>query len=137
LASIATRSLTQTDSTNAILLYSTLVVAAVGAMTCLFGWKVPTTMDLAIFVFMGFAGAIGNYLMTRAFYFAQVKSLAPFDYTALVWATVMGYALWHDLPTAWVCVGAATIVIAGIYTTRHERSTDGNESGAAIRRLGG
>lgn len=130
LASIATRSLTQTDSTNAILLYSTLVVAVVAAVTCLFGWELPTKMDLAVLVFMGFAGALGNYLMTRAFYFAQVKSLAPFDYTALVWATVMGFVLWHELPTTWVCVGAATIVIAGIYATNHERAIDKNKSGA-------
>ena len=136
LASIATRSLTQTDSTNAILLYSTLVVTVIGGATCFFMWKTPTKTDLAILVFMGFAGAIGNYLMTRAFRLAQVKSLAPFDYTALVWAAIMGFILWHDLPTMWVCVGAATIVIAGIYATSHERTADGNESGAAVSRFG-
>src|SRR5262249_4369770 len=117
---IATRSLTRTDSSNAILLYRTVVVAAIGGVTCLFSWKTPTAFDLAILVFMGAAGAVGNYCMVRALFFAQVKSLALFDYTALIWAVILGLLLWHQFTTLWVCVGAIVIVAAGIAATHRE-----------------
>jgi len=121
---IATRSLTRTDSSNAILLYRTVVVAAIGGATCLFSWKTPTGLDLALLVFMGVAGAAGNYFMVRALFFAQVKSLALFDYTALVWALILGLLLWRQFPTPWVCAGATVIVAAGIIATRQERAEE-------------
>jgi drug/metabolite transporter (DMT)-like permease len=128
LSAVSTRSLARTDSENAILFYSTLVVTVVGAGSCFFNWVTPAFGDLKVLVLLGLLGAIGNYFVIRAFYFAEVRALAPFDYTALVWAAVLGYVLWGDVPTLWVCAGAGIIIVTGIYVARSERAAGRHRS---------
>ncbi len=123
-AAVSTRSLVRTEPENSILFYSTAIVAVVGAATCFYDWVTPTAGDIEIFMVIGLAGAIGNLLLLRAFRIAQVKTLAPFDYTALVWAVVLGFIIWQELPTLWVWVGAGIIICTGVYVLVREANDD-------------
>jgi drug/metabolite transporter (DMT)-like permease len=63
---------------------------------------------------------VAHYLFAAAFARAEVSALAPFEYTALVWATIIGYLLWQDIPSAEVWTGAAVIIACGLYVIHRE-----------------
>jgi drug/metabolite transporter (DMT)-like permease len=50
-----------------------------------------------------------------------VSLLVPFDYTALIWATLLGFVLFGDLPDAWTIMGAIIIISSGLYLIKRER----------------
>jgi drug/metabolite transporter (DMT)-like permease len=74
-----------------------------------------------VFVLLGFLGMMGHYFMIKAFEFAPVSLLAPFDYTTLIWATILGFILFGDLPDTWTISGAIIITSSGLYLMMHER----------------
>ena len=69
---------------------------------------------------VGVAGSFGQFFLNQAFRYGEVSLLAPLDYSGLVWAALLGFLLWGDIPGTFVWVGAAIIVTAGIYIVRRE-----------------
>lgn len=77
-------------------------------------WIVPSAYDLAIMIgcgLMAFGGIAG---LTYAYREADANLVASFEYTALVWAPIWGFLLWHEIPGAATIAGAALIVGAGL-----------------------
>src|SRR3546814_6289565 len=74
-------------------------------------------------------------MMTLGYRFAPAAIVAPFDYSALVWAALLGFVLWGDVPTAWVVGGAAIVIGSGLYILRRETklARERVAAGAAIR----
>jgi len=58
--------------------------------------------------------------LTTAFSKAQISAVAPFEYTSLVWATLVGYLFWLDIPSLQVWIGAAIIIASGLYVIHRE-----------------
>jgi drug/metabolite transporter (DMT)-like permease len=81
----------------------------------------PSLEQWLVFVLLGFLGMMGHYFMIKAFEFAPVSLLAPFDYTTLIWATILGFILFGDLPDTWTISGAIIITSSGLYLMMHER----------------
>lgn len=77
---------------------------------------------------MAAAGTLGVTLLTQAFRMAPAAVVAPFDYTALLWAGVLGWLVWNDAPDAVTLVGAAIIIASGLSLVLSER-----RSGQQIR----
>jgi drug/metabolite transporter (DMT)-like permease len=69
---------------------------------------------------VGTAGAIGQYAITEAFRMEEASLIAPLEYSALLWGTLLDLALWHVLPDAVTWIGAAVIVGSGVYLLRRE-----------------
>jgi len=61
-----------------------------------------------------------HYVFAAAFARAEVSALAPFEYSALVWATLIGYFVWRDIPPAEVWAGAVIIIACGLYVIHRE-----------------
>jgi drug/metabolite transporter (DMT)-like permease len=74
----------------------------------------------AVLAGLGLAGGLGQLFLTSALRFAPVAVVVPFDYIQLVWAVLLGWALWatHPPPSTWL--GAAVIVASGLYTIYRE-----------------
>jgi drug/metabolite transporter (DMT)-like permease len=74
----------------------------------------------AILAGLGLAGGLGQLFLTSALRFAPVAVVVPFDYVQLIWAVLLGWALWstHPAPSTWA--GAAVIVASGLYTIYRE-----------------
>lgn len=79
------------------------------------------TGDWPWLIASGAFGAAGMALYAEAYGKAQAQNLAPLEYTALIWATVIGYALFAETPRSAVFAGAALIVAAGLLAARDER----------------
>ncbi len=119
---ITTRILGRTDNALTTLFYSGAGGLILSSLAILFVWVSPSLEQWLIFVLMGFLGAVGHFFMIKAFEFAPVSLLAPFNYTTLIWATFIGFVLFGDLPDVWTITGAAIIILSGLYLIRQEGS---------------
>jgi drug/metabolite transporter (DMT)-like permease len=84
------------------------------------GWAAPSFVDLGLMLACGVVAAAGLTLLTQAYRIAEANVVAPFEYTALLWAVIYGWAFWRDLPDATAWVGIAVIVGSGLYVLHRE-----------------
>jgi len=117
---IQTRRLTVTETTSAIVFYFSSFCAVAGLLTLPFGWHSPTELELAKLVAIGFLAGVGHILLTEGYRFAPASVLAPFEYTAMVWAGVLGYVMFGEMPTAAVLLGAAIVAASGLFVLWRE-----------------
>jgi drug/metabolite transporter (DMT)-like permease len=75
---------------------------------------------MPLFLGQAVLGTLGMTLISQAFRLAPAAIVAPFDYTALIWASVLGWLLWEEIPTVWTYAGAAVIIASGIYIVIRE-----------------
>lgn len=117
---LTVRGLTRTESTASIVFYTALFMT-LGAVPVLpFYWVTPDLLDLALFCSIGIIGGISQYWTTQALYYAPAAAVSPFNYTALIWGSVLGFVVWGEVPTVAVAIGAAIVTLTGLYLLRHE-----------------
>ncbi len=108
------------ESTLAIMLISTSIVAVAGLATIPLGWSPLRVADLGLFVGSALLVALAQALMIESFRLGAVGLVGPFKYTSLVWAVLLGFLVWGDLPDPWTWVGSALVVGSGLYIWRRE-----------------
>jgi drug/metabolite transporter (DMT)-like permease len=82
------------------------------------GWVTPDLPDLALMMACGVIAALGLWLLTQAYRVAPSSTIAPFEYTALVWGVLWGWLFWRDWPDAQGWLGIAVIAGAGLLVWR-------------------
>jgi drug/metabolite transporter (DMT)-like permease len=120
-AVIQTRRLTDSETTAAIVFYFSLICAIVGAVTLPFAWYTPDARELAALVAVGVLGGISHILLTESYRYAPASVVAPFDYTALLWAFLFGFWLFGEVPTLHVFVGSVIVIASGLHVIWRER----------------
>lgn len=120
-AAILVRSLVHSEKTATIVLWFSLVASAVALLTLPFGWQALTWQQTLLLVSAGFCGGIGQIFMTSAYRHAEVSTVAPFEYTSMILAIVVGYLAFDDVPTVHMLIGGAIVVGAGIFIIWRER----------------
>ena len=81
-------------------------------------WQTPSLPHFGWFLAIGALGVLGHILMATAFAKAAAARLASLEYTALIWAALIGYAVFDEVPTLATLVGGALIVGAALITSR-------------------
>ena len=119
---IQTRRLTQSETTSSIVFYFSLVTALAGALTLPFAWHSPTGSELVKLISLGVLGGIAHIFLTESYRHATASVVAPFDYSAMLWALLLGYWLFGELPSALVYVGGAIVACAGLFVIWRERA---------------
>lgn len=117
---ISTRALKSTESAAALMFYPQFGMAITGIFLAPFFWQTPNLHQLGLFVIVGALGSFGIVCLTNAFRLAPVATVSPFEYTALVWATVLGYLLWRELPDTFTVAGTAIVISSGLYILYRE-----------------
>jgi drug/metabolite transporter (DMT)-like permease len=120
-SAVQTRGLTRSETTSSIVLYFSLICALAGLCTLPFGWLAPRWDELAALVTAGIFGGVAHIFLTESYRLAQASLVAPFDYTSMLWALVLGFLVFGELPDALVYVGAAVIAGAGLFVIWRER----------------
>lgn len=121
-ASIEVRKLAKLkERTGAIVFYFSIVTSFTSFLTIFLGWKMPATPDLLIMIGSGIMGGVGQILLTASFKHADTSVIAPFDYMSLLWALVVGFLLFGDVPAPQVFLGAGLVIAAGIFVIWRER----------------
>ena len=119
---IQTRRLTQSETTSSIVFYFSLVTALAGALTLPFAWHSPTLSELTKLIALGILGGIAHIFLTESYRHAAASVVAPFDYTSMLWALLLGYWVFGELPSALVYVGATIVAGAGLFVIWRERA---------------
>ncbi|MBB4003998.1 DMT family transporter [Aurantimonas endophytica] len=117
---ISARWVDRRESVWTLLLYLTGAGALLSLLVVPFVWVPVQPEDYWLFAAIALFGTAGMTLMTQAFRLAPAVVVAPLDYTALVWATLIGWLFWNELPDSPVFVGAAIIVASGVFTIWRE-----------------
>jgi drug/metabolite transporter (DMT)-like permease len=87
-------------------------------------WKMPErAWHWVLLGIIGLLASIGHYLLIRAYDFASTTLLAPFTYTAIVWALLLGFVLFGQLPDGWSVAGMVVIVFSGLFLAGRQRLT--------------
>ena len=102
---IQTRRLVQSETTPSIVFYFSIVCAVAGALTLPFAWHTPTGSELAALISLGVLGGIAHIFLTESYRHATASVVAPFDYTSMLWALLLGYWVFGELPSALVYLG--------------------------------
>jgi drug/metabolite transporter (DMT)-like permease len=128
---VAVRGMTKTESANTLLMWQMVTIAIFHSFLLLFGLRWPTSADAGMLVFSGIAWAIGQHLWTRALLFAPTTAVSPFYYLLLVWAMLIGYLVWGDMPTVGLLIGSTIVVASGLFLLWHEARQRQSTSTAA------
>jgi drug/metabolite transporter (DMT)-like permease len=113
-----TRRLSRTDTSISILFWSGVFVCIGGLFTVPLGWKSIDANGGMWFIAAGFFNAAAQFLVIEAFRLGKAAVVAPFRYSGLVWAMLIGFFVWSEVPDAWMLTGAAIIVGAGVSMLR-------------------
>ena len=120
-AQVFVKSMAGTEKTAAIVFYFSMTAALLSLLTLPFGWVIPTPRELALLVTAGLIGGVGQILLTSSYRFADAGVLAPFTYVSMLWALVIGYVFFAEVPTVPMLSGAALIIGAGALIVWRER----------------
>jgi len=113
------------ESVWTLLLYMTGTGAAISLFIVPFVWIPVRLEDLWLFGAVAIFGTAGMTMMTQAFRLAPAVVVAPLDYTSILWATLLGWMFWSEIPDALTFVGAAVIVASGVFIIWRENRAGG------------
>lgn len=131
-AMVAIRQISDTERGPTIVFYFTLAGTVLGFVaSSLLGWTVPDVQTLGLLVLTGVVGGVAQMLLTEALRAAPIGVVAPFDYTQLVWAALLGLVIWGEVPHPATLVGAAIVAASGVYILHRELRSRRNA--AALR----
>lgn len=118
---VSGRSLRATPDTT-LVFWQIIAALVAGLVITPFTWVTPTSRDVLLIALLGVVAMAAHMLVNRALKLADASTLAPLQYTLLFWAVVFGFIFFGDVPNAAVYVGAALIVMAGIFIVLRERA---------------
>ena len=129
----AVRSMSSTESAETLTLYQLALLTAIFTLMLPLGWTTPTAADTAWIVLNGASNAVGQYWWTRALHLAPASAVAPFYYLSLIWASILGFAVWGEVPTISLVIGSAVVVASGLFLFWRESSARQRAVAAAAR----
>ena len=118
---IMTRMMSGRDPAITTMTYSSIVGISILTLLVPFVWVAPSWHDVLFGVLIGVASTLGQWIVVLAFRYADASVLAPFQYTQLLWVSILGFLVFGELPDIWTVVGAVFIVASGLYTAHRER----------------
>lgn len=108
----------------AVVILTTTIFASCGGL--LLGltetWHMPSTFEFSLLSAAAIIVTIANSLMVTAYRYADVSILSPLRYLVVIWAAIMGYIIFTEIPAGIAALGAALIIGGGLYTGYHERA---------------
>jgi drug/metabolite transporter (DMT)-like permease len=111
---VAVRRMAQTESPQTLTMYQMVVITGFTSLTLPLGFVMPSWIDAGLMILCGVGNAIGQYWWTKALHLAPTSAVTPFSYLSLVWAMMLGFLVWGDVPTLGLMVGSAIVVGSGL-----------------------
>jgi drug/metabolite transporter (DMT)-like permease len=117
----AVRGMTATESAETLTMYQMVFLSFFFALMLPFaGFVWPENGDLTVLLANGVLNGFGQYWWTRALSLAPPAAVGPFFYFSLVWAAILGFVFWGDVPTLGLVGGSAVVVGSGLFLLWYE-----------------
>lgn len=117
---VTLRQIGRTENTMGIVFWFTLFTTLAAGLTMPFLGHRHDGQTLALLLGAGLFGGLGQLAMTASLRFAPVAVVVPYDYLQMLWAALIGWAIFADPPASTLFAGAALIAASGIYTAYRE-----------------
>lgn len=114
------KALTRRDPPEVIVLWQSLMVTALTLPAALANWTAPSPLQWSLFLVAGVLGSLGHYCLNRGFVVADISATQPVKFLDLIWASIMGYLLFANVPTQTTIMGGAVIFVASVWIARSE-----------------
>jgi drug/metabolite transporter (DMT)-like permease len=121
MAQVYIRKLTKSENTAAIVFWFSVTSSILGLCTIPFGWTIPPMNAVLALVTAGLLGGVGQIFLTTSYRLADAAVVAPFDYASMLFALVIGYFIFDEVPTVPMLIGAGLVIFAGILIIWRER----------------
>jgi drug/metabolite transporter (DMT)-like permease len=121
LRDIVTRHLSGSESSLAILSFSVIGMLIASLATTPFGWQPATLADIAAAGVSGLLFGLAHFMIIESYRFAEASLVAPFRFTNLIWAPLLGFLLFAEIPDIGLVFGAPIIAGSGLYIFWRER----------------
>ena len=118
---ILTRHLSAQETTVALLFYTSIGVTLAGLATIPFVWIPVPLVDWGWFALSGILIGCAHFLMIETYRYGEATLVAPFKYSGVIWAAMLGYLIWGDIPDPGTIAGVGIVVVAGFYILHRER----------------
>lgn len=118
---LLTRRIAGHGSALANTFYSAVYGAAFATLCVVLVWQMPTPHQMMMCVLLAAIGTLGNYLTLKALTYAEASLLAPFGYTEMINAVLVGWYFFGDFPDNYTFMGVAVLVTSAIYISLQER----------------
>lgn len=114
------KSLTRTEPTGRIVFYFLLYGTLITGAPAMYLFQMPNTTEWAWLFLLGVLGSSGQFFLTRAYAAGEMTIIAPFDFTRIIIAVILGYFIFNEAPDIWGLIGAAIIMCSCAYIVRRE-----------------
>ncbi|WP_307233266.1 DMT family transporter [Pararhizobium capsulatum] len=129
-AMVLVRKLLAREKTHTIVLYFSLSASCFSLLTLPLGWEPMPLSSFLLLMMAGFCGGIAQLLLTQSYRYADMSTIAPFEYTSILLGIIIGYFLFDDVPTRTMLVGTAIVISAGIFIIWREHKLGLERRGA-------
>jgi drug/metabolite transporter (DMT)-like permease len=114
---VAINQLSQTDSSQRVLIYYFFISSLITAPMTILTWRSPTAPDLLKLVGIGICLAASQLLIILAYRHAKPERIAPFNYSVVVFSGLIGWVIWHNTPSLLALAGVLLVCLGGILST--------------------
>ena len=121
LAQIFVKSMVARENPAAIAFYFAATATTLSLLTIPFGWVWPTPWEFLLLISAGVVGGIGQLVLTNSYRYADAGALAPFTYVSMLWAILIGWIVFSEIPTVPMLAGSGLIIASGIAIWLRER----------------
>lgn len=118
---ILVRMCARTDSSDTTWAWTAVVGLVATSAVGPFVWVWPDAKGWLLLLAIAALGTLSHLALIKALGYAEAGSLQPYSYTLLVWAAVVGFVMFGDIPDTWTIAGAAIIIASGLYAWHRER----------------
>lgn len=117
---LITKALTRHDSPEVIVVWQSLTVAVFTLPFALVNWVWPTPVQWALFVLCGVLGSAGHWCLTKSFAVADISATQSTKFVDLVWASLLGYLMFADVPSRSTLIGGGVILASTFWIAHRE-----------------
>ncbi len=117
---LLTKGLTRYETTGTILVWQAITVSIFSLPLALLNWQAPSAWQWLGFAFCGVLGSLGHYCLTRSFTVADISATQSTKFLDLIWAAVLGWLMFADVPSGYTLLGGALICAATLWVARRE-----------------
>ena len=119
---IFVKHLSRTDSPDTIAVYLFVTQTLLALIPAATVWRTPTLAEFGWLLVLGYTAMLIQRCFNRAMVSADASVALPFNFTRLIWAALLGYLVFAELPEIWTWIGGALVFAASVYLTRRGTS---------------
>ena len=125
------KSMSKTESSATLTVYMGLFMTPITGIFAFFVWETPTWEQLGLLFIVGVLGTLGHLAFAQSFKKADSTAVLPLDFTRLIWASIVGFIVWSEVPDAWAWIGGSVIFGSATYIAYREAKVAGRDQRAA------